>query len=269
MKFRYLGLLLQWVPKKALSRFTGWVVHLKLPWPFGPWSVRWFARRYRINLQEAEKPIAEYLTIAALFTRRLKKGIRPVGKGLVLNPCDATINQSGRISNETLIQAKSKTYTTRELLGDNEFAKRFEGGLYAVYYLCPTDYHRVHSPVDGKIMGSWRLGGTLWPVNEWSVENIEKLFVINERVVTKIETANGFAAVVMVGATNVGKITLSFAPHINKSYEPPIPIARADEFGIFHMGSTVIVLFERGILSVSEFEKGTVLFGADAVSRVP
>ena len=64
-------------------------------------------------------------------------------------------------------------------------------------------------------------------------------------------------AYVMVGATNVGKMTLSFDPEIvtnqshwrqikKKAYTPPHHIVKGQELGIFNMGSTVIVLTPKG-----------------------
>lgn len=63
---------------------------------------------------------------------------------------------------------------------------------------------------------------------------------------------------VMVGATNVGKISMSFDPEIvtnrshfrqliHKVYEPKISVEKGQELGVFNMGSTVIVLATPGV----------------------
>ena len=138
-------------------------------------------------------------------------------------------------------------------MADIEGWEAFQGGQYLTYYLCPRDYHRVHSPVSGKILSCTHVPGKLWPVNPWSVENITQLFAINERTLTLIETDRGLVMVVMVGATNVGKMTMSFdreivtnASHFRslntKEYHPTIDVEKGQELGIFNMGSTVIVL---------------------------
>jgi phosphatidylserine decarboxylase len=57
-------------------------------------------------------------------------------------------------------------------------------------------------------------------------------------------------AVIMVGATNVGRMTLSFADLVTNTGRPasvtvpaaPIPIARGAELGAFNLGSTVVLL---------------------------
>ena len=253
MKQGIIGNFLRFVPKNLLSYFVGWLVQLKLPEKLSLLSVRYFAKYYKINLEEAESPVEQYKTIGDLFTRKLKPGLRPIGEGLV-HPADAKLTQFGKIEVGHLIQAKGKTYSLSEFLGTFHDLTPYEGGSFLTYYLCPTDYHRVHSPVSGKIIRCTHIPGKLWPVNPWSVENISQLFSVNERVVTWIQSEDNLLAVVMVGATNVGKMTMSFDEDIVtntlpakkqreiKVYDPGIEISRGDELGIFNMGSTVVIV---------------------------
>ena len=76
-------------------------------------------------------------------------------------------------------------------------------------------------------------------------------FPVNERVSVLIDTKeHGRVAVVLVGAANVGRISLSFSSLMtNTGGEPvhetpavPIPIRRGDELGAFNLGSTVVLL---------------------------
>jgi phosphatidylserine decarboxylase len=247
------------LPKRAFSRLVGGLVNLPLPQPLGRKSIESFAKFYDIDTAAAERPLSEYRTIGEFFTRRLKPGLRPIGPGVV-HPADALITQAGLVDAGTLIQAKGKTYTVSGLLGGNQFASRFEGGHYLTYYLCPTDYHRVHAPVDGRVIAGAHIPGVLWPVNFASVENVDGLFARNERALAVIETEKGLAALVMVAAVGVGNMTLFFdrtldsAAHAGESgttkldYEPALTLRRGDEFGVFNMGSTVIMLYEKGVL---------------------
>ncbi len=124
-------------------------------------------------------------------------------------------------------------------------------GVYATLYLSPRMYHRVHSPVDGRIR-SWRyLPGRLFPVNDLALPNVEGLFTRNERVAVFLDSeAFGPVAVVLVGATNVGRISLAFTDLVTNvgraalRTEPsaPISIARGDDLGAFNLGSTVVLL---------------------------
>ncbi|MGE3388049.1 MAG: archaetidylserine decarboxylase [Bdellovibrionales bacterium] len=246
-----LRLLIYLVPKSLMSRAAGLLSRTRWPKPFGPMLVRWFANRYRLNLAEAERTLPEYLTIQDLFTRRLKPGARLVANEVAVHPADAELTVSASINAGLLLQVKGWTYTVQEFLNEAS-AEVFENGTQLTYYLCPTDYHRVHSPVDGEVVKVTYIPGNLWPVNNWSVTHIHKLFVRNERVVVWIKTNHGLVAVVMVGATNVGQMTLSFHPELItnkgqpamvKTYEPAPKLVRGGELGVFNMGSTVVVLY--------------------------
>ena len=252
------------IPKNLLSRVVGEIVSLKKPEFLARGLRDWFVRNYHINMDEAEFSINAYPSLSQLFTRRLKVGARPLGAGLV-HPCDANLTCVEMIESDTLIQAKGRHYNLNQLLGADEqtpVGEVFLGGAHLVYYLCPTDYHRVHSPIDGEVTQVVHVPGRLWPVNSWSVANIPNLFSINERVIFHIRTALGPVALVMVGATNVGKISVSFDPEIItnqrqisevpfiKSYTPAIRLNKGDELGIFHMGSTVVLLYGPGMLNV-------------------
>lgn len=245
------------LPKKQLSRFVGAFVHLQLPQPLRVLSIRLFASYYRIRIDEAEMPIDSYRSIGDFFVRRLKSGLRPLGASRLVHPADSVITQKGELSSGTLLQAKGKTYRLNDFLGEIS-SDRYLGGAFATYYLCPTDYHRVHSPIRGAIGRVLWIPGELWPVNSWSTQNIDQLFSINERVVIEILTDEGPLAFVMVGATNVGQMSLSFWPDFRtncanqnkpllQDFKGQIQITKGQELGAFHMGSTVVLCLTESV----------------------
>ncbi len=241
------------LPRRFVSRWVGALVHLPLPWPFSEITVRTFAWWYRIRLDEASRPTYQYRSIGQLFVRYLKPGVRPLASVPAVHPADSRISQYGRIDHGWIVQAKGKKYKAQEFLVDPDWKNKFEAGFFLTYYLCPTDYHRVHSPVTGHISRVVHIPGDLWPVNQESVEKIDELFIRNERMVVEIATEFGPVAVVFVGATNVGSIELSFerslrgnsqqSEVIEKTYRPPLEIQKGQELGLFRMGSTVVVLY--------------------------
>ncbi|MBO9668091.1 MAG: phosphatidylserine decarboxylase [Bdellovibrio sp.] len=229
-------------------------MHFEGPKWFARATIRGFAWWYNIALEEAEKPYTEYKSIGDFFVRHLKSGIRPIGPTWAVHPADSKITQAAPIDNGTLIQAKGHTYKLRDFTQDPDCDKKWAGGFFMTYYLCPTDYHRVHSPVDGQITDVRYMPGELWPVNEWSTTNVPNLFSVNERILVEIQTDLGPVGVMFVGATNVGHIVLSFddkiagnqkGPHIfqHKHYSPEIPTHKGSELGMFRMGSTVVMLY--------------------------
>ncbi len=250
--------LLRYLPKDHLSYFAGLLVRTRLPRPIAQWSVRTFARKLAINVDEAAKPIGEYCSISDFFVRDLKPGCRPI-EGEFVSPVDALLRGVGTIENGRLEQVKGKTYGLAAFLGHDEHASSFDGGLYFNFYLSPRDYHHIHSPVSGRIARSIHVPGKLWPVNDWSMATIPELFAVNERVVTYLDSSFGLVAVVMVGATNVGRMSVAYDSFVTnvppreretrvRNYDPPRPLAAGARLGTFHMGSSVVVLVRPGII---------------------
>jgi phosphatidylserine decarboxylase len=248
-------------PKRALSGAIGWGGSRNLPSALRAAMLNRFARVYGIDTSEAEKPIGEYAGFDDFFTRRLRPGARPIDSspGRVISTSDGTVVESGLAEAGKLLQAKGVLFALDELIGDAEAAARLEGGAYFITYLSPKDYHRVHAPVAGRVVGWRHLPGVLFPVNARSVNREPRLFVGNERFVTFIESEAGFCAVVMVAAVGVGHVTAAYDEEVethrrrfaragvsHRRYEEPRPIGRGDELGIFHLGSTTIVCFEPG-----------------------
>lgn len=247
----------RYLPKNHVSYVMGLLAHMPLPQIIRTFVIKKFAEFYKINLDEAEKNIDQYSSLGDFFVRRLKPGLRPIGQTWALHPADSVITQLSAIENGKLIQAKNKNYFVNDFLSDTEGLKKYNDGFFVTYYLCPTDYHRVHSPVDGEIIKVTHIPGMLWPVNKWSTENIEEMFSINERVVVEIKTEKGLVSLVFVGATNVGYITLSFMPEIKGNhfnvFKPLVKdglsifVKKGDELGMFRMGSTVVMLYSKEI----------------------
>ena len=138
-------------------------------------------------------------------------------------------------------------------LGDEQATAEYEGGLFAIVYLSPRDYHRVHAPVTGPVTAVRHVPGTLYPVNSIGLSHVPNLFARNERVVVHQRSErHGRVASVMVGAIGVGRISLAFDESVltNDDRESGLRVygkrapllSRGDELGTFHLGSTVIVL---------------------------
>src|SRR6478752_2476622 len=208
--------LLSLLPKNALSRAVGSLCRIPAPQPIVQTAMRLFIKKFGVDMSEAEFPLEHYQTFTEFFTRRLKPGARPItpGETLPISPVDGTVGMCGRIEDGTLVQAKGRTYTLPELLGGPTAAldaRDFEGGTFVTIYLAPYNYHRIHAPLGGRITGYTNVPGNLWPVNAVGVENVDKLFCINERLTTFLDTPRGPCAVVKVGATNVGRIRALYA----------------------------------------------------------
>jgi phosphatidylserine decarboxylase len=240
----------------ALSRLTGRVSDLQLPRAILVPAIRAYARACGADLAEAALPAESYPSLNGFSPRRRRAGARPVacGEGVVVSPSDSHLTAIGPLpADGRLEQVKGSTYSVEALLGSAEDAAAFRRGVHATLYLSPAMYHRVHSPVDGCVQ-AWRyVPGRLFPVNPAGVRLVPGLFTRNERVAVFLEAgAHGPVAVVLVGAANVGRISLAFADLVTNAgpARPParvvpaetVALRRGDELGAFNLGSTIVLL---------------------------
>ncbi len=272
--------LLRLAPKASFSSGVGWISRRHVPRPLRRAVYGGFARYAGADLSMLDRPLDAFERFDDFFTRPLPEGARPVDEraGVVVSPVDATVSEVGQSVAGRMIQAKGFDYSVTGLLGDAGEAAPFIGGAYATLYLAPRDYHRIHSPVGGKVVGYRHLPGAFYPVNTLSVRNVPGLFSINERVTTYLSSEVGRVAVVKVAATGVGNITLSYDPKVrshsgtegsSRTYRPEIEVTRAQELGMFHLGSTVIVLFEPGRVALDLRPGQVVRVGAAIGVSVP
>ncbi len=240
----------------------GFLINLSLPPILARVSISVFIKLYKIDPSGASKEISQYRCIGEFFTRDLKPEQRPINSGLV-SPVDGTLRSyqdklepGGRIS-----QVKGRDFLLSELLANDPLVDRFSQAQLWNIYLSPSDVHHIFSPVAGRIFKTVHIPGRLWPVNDWALANVERLFAVNERVVTFIDSGDsgyGLVCVVMVGATNVGRIALTYTdvetnlkPWQRRSvraieHVPPVVVNAGDKIGTFKMGSSVLVLTECG-----------------------
>jgi phosphatidylserine decarboxylase len=244
------------LPKSALSAAAGAATRLPAPPRVHQAAIRAFVKRYHVDMTEAEHGIEHYRTFSDFFARALKPGARPVepGERVLVSPVDGAVSQVGYSVGGELVQAKGLTYSVAQLLGDAQAAAPFHEGAWTTIYLAPRDYHRIHAPLSGTITGYAYIPGEFWPVNPASVLHKRSLFAINERLVTYMQTPVGRCAVVKVGATIVGRIRVTYADIVTHQggpgkvhhFDTPVSLEKGTELGRFEMGSTVILLFEKG-----------------------
>ncbi len=233
------------------------------------WLIDTVTRKFGVDLGEAAQPDpTAYPTFNAFFTRALKPGARladPDPRALLM-PADGRISQCGRIGGPgqepgRIFQAKGRSFTAAELLGDAEAAKPFENGLFATVYLSPKDYHRVHMPWTGTLRETVHVPGRLFSVGTAAVATVPRLFARNERLVCHFDTSFGPMASVMVGALLVSGVETVWSGVEIPRYGDAITrkdwrgkgivLERFAEMARFNYGSTVIVLLPPGVAELS------------------
>jgi phosphatidylserine decarboxylase len=243
------------LPQHALSRLVLAATRVRTEW-FKNLLIWGFLKLYRVDMTEAvESDAYRYGSFNEFFTRALKDGARPIAREAhaIASPVDGCVSAVGTIESGQLLQAKGRYYRLTDLLAEQPWASRFEGGSFATIYLAPFNYHRVHMPLRGVLRQTVYVPGRLFSVNAVTVRYVPSLFARNERVLTLFDTAYGQSAVVLVGALNVGSIATVWAGDITPEPRrvitdlpaPPVMLEKGAELGRFNMGSTVILLFER------------------------
>ena len=261
------------LPKRALTAFAGRVASSN--GRFAPQIIRWFARKYGVNMQEAANPdLGSYYSFNEFFTRALREDARPLADVDFVCPVDGAISQLGAIEHDQIFQAKGHRYSTTAMVGgDRKLAALFDHGSFATLYLSPRDYHRIHMPCDARLLRMIYVPGTLFSVNPATARGVPGLFARNERTVCVFESAFGPFVLVLVGATIVGSMQTTWHGVVNASRsgkirewqydDQQIIFKKGEEMGRFLLGSTVVMLFPRGVVAFNPgwIAAGTVRMG--------
>lgn len=190
---------------------------------------------------EAEKPVSDYRSFNAFFTRRLKPGSRPVGDGIV-SPADGRLRLYLGADADSPFPLKGATRSLRSV-----FDSAAPEGKYdiAVIRLAPVDYHRFHFPCDCILLGETKVvPGWYHSVNPIALVKSPDVYADNERQIVKGRADFGEFYLVDVGAFGVGTIVQTFAGDSH---------AKGEEKGYFKFGgSTVIFIAPAGAVTFDE-----------------
>ena len=204
-------------------------------------------RSLSIDLSEYVVPEGGFLHFNDFFTRRLRPGMRPVetDASRLVSPADGRTFAYTDVDGDTLVPAKGRHVSIRELLKSDEDAQRFAHGTVIIVRLCPSDYHRFHFPCAGVAGPSRTIAGPLESVNPGALARGRAILDRNQRDVTYIDSPTfGRVAYLEIGAMCVGSIVQTFQPGAVKP---------GDEKGYFQFGgSTVILVIEPGRIDVDD-----------------
>lgn len=200
-----------------------------------------------IDLDEAKiEDIKDYSNFNDFFTRKLKKEARPIilDDDVLISPADGKILAYENIDINKVIQVKGIMFTLKDLLLDDNLAKKYEGGTYVIVRLAPSDYHRYHFPDSGFVKESKPIKGHYYSVNPIALKKTVDLYCQNKREITIFQSDNFNDILFLeVGATCVGSII--------QTYNQNTYVYKGAEKGYFKFGgSTVILLFKKDVITV-------------------
>ncbi|MEE4184983.1 MAG: archaetidylserine decarboxylase [Gammaproteobacteria bacterium] len=245
------------LPARWLGGFIYWLSRRRSIWLKNA-LIRGFTALFDVDTTEAARAVPDgYPSFNDFFTRELRADARPFTRDAnqVISPVDGTIAQLGHARHGELIEAKGAHFSAVRLLGDAELAARFESAPFATLYLAPYNYHRIHMPLDGRLVATQFIPGKLYSVNTRTVAVIPDLYARNERLVCHFSGVHGDFILVLVGALNVASMATAWAGEIRgpkhggtvrrhwPSTDAAAPrLRQGDYMGHFNMGSTVILL---------------------------
>jgi len=248
------------ISQPLLSRLWGKIMRLRRPRFLAGLMIRRFQKHYRITMDEFRGNAADYGSLAEFFLRPFDPQKRPLpsNERFLLSPADGRLSELELIGEDRATQVKGWTYPLSLMLGE---AVDFSRGWHvATIYLSPGNYHRFHYPLSAPIRGSFHGGTRLFPVNDFSVTRVKRLYVRNERVVTRFDLQGLPCYMVAVGATFVGSIGIK---HLPGGLPTPGTWQNLDllaeqmaEMGHFAMGSTIILALPAALVESVVAQKG-------------
>jgi phosphatidylserine decarboxylase len=205
-----------------------------------------------LAIDEAEfaKPKEDFSSFNDFFTRKLKPDARPYStdENRFVSPADGRLLIYDDISGQSTIPVKGVEDSIHNLF--NCEINDFNGGKAAVVRLCPADYHRYHFPCDGTVVEQVSIKGSYHSVNPVALAAKRRIFCLNKRTYTLIDTENfGRIAFMEIGAFGVAGIHQTFTGK---------KIKRMQEKGYFDFGGSTIVLL---------FQKNTITFDNDLLEN--
>ena len=258
----------------GVSRVMGRLADLPLPRGIMNSMVDLYAFGLGVDTEEVRLPETPSYPFNQFFGRRLDKDARPIDPvpDALVSPSDGQIVAMGRLDHkDTVFTIKNSRYTLQSLMGTDAPLKQYVNGCYAVIYLHPRDYHRVHVPFDLDLVWSRHIPGSRFPVTSWCEKFVDNVYDKNERMVFGFDIpGGGELTVIMVAAFGVGNIETQFDPGVNRRtvvkrerfFEPAKKVLKGEDLGAFLLGSTVVVIGSNGALELDErLEWGPIKMG--------
>jgi phosphatidylserine decarboxylase len=211
-----------------------------------------FIEFHNLDTNEILDPLDSFKNFNEFFYRKLKPEARPIENpndpNRLVSGADCRLMAFESVNEATRIWIKGREFSVSRLLGDAYAgqAENYNGGALCIFRLAPQDYHRFHSPVDGTIGKMTYISGEYYTVNPQAIRTALDVYGENARKIVPIDSPQfGRVFAVCVGAMMVGSI--------KTTVEEGQAVKRGEEFGYFAFGgSTIVVLFERGVVEWDE-----------------
>ena len=211
------------------------------------------------NMKEYSKPHGGWKSFNQIFARHFKPGYRPIAavsdNSIIVMPADSTFAGQWEIRKDSNVTVKNLNWKISELLEGSPYKDRFENGIFMHSYLSPTDYHRQHAPVGGKVVEARVIQGQVYQrveakaaeknpeTNTLKLERVYESFddagyqFAQTRGLIVLETPIGLVAVLPIGMSQVSSVIITA--------EVGVTVRKGEELSYFQFGgSDIILVFE-------------------------
>lgn len=132
-------------------------------------TLQTFRESHLYNVSEAIEPEDGWETFNEFFSRKLKKGVRPIDSPeddlVIVYPADSTFDASIAnasivgVENNGTVFIKKFPWTIASLLQGSDHAADFNSGVWMHAFLNTHNYHRQHAPVRGRVLETRNIQG--------------------------------------------------------------------------------------------------------------
>lgn len=171
-----------------------------------------FVDFFNINMNDFSPcDVDRYGTFQNFFVRHHAPGARPLfaptDPTCAVIVADARVVVYSTVYRSRKLWIKGDQFTIGNLVRDEDLAKLWHNGAVACFRLSPQDYHRYHSPVQGKIKWFKQIPGDYFQVDPVALQSSVNILTENARCAVCIETEEfGQVLFVAVGAADVGTV---------------------------------------------------------------
>ncbi len=229
------------------------VMGLYLRTPFSKSLIPGFIKKHGIDMSAFAG--RRFKSFNDFFTRQDKTRTPDTDETHLIAPADSSLSVY-KIEENSTFHINGFDYSLEDFFGTGEFDEKFKGGDCLSFRLAATDYHRYCYIDEGSLEKNHFIKGTLYSVQPVCAENF-RIYTKNRRSWTILHTKNfGDIAQIEVGAFSVGGI---------KNHHENYSFKKGEEKGYFDLhGSTIVLLFEKGKISLDEEILSAVKDGSEA-----
>ncbi|CAE6446981.1 unnamed protein product [Rhizoctonia solani] len=223
---------------------------------FGPMALEDMPDFFDTFLCDQNAPYCGFKSWDDYFTRQIRPGARPVecleDNSVINSACESTVYCiATNVKERDSFWLKGQRYSLRDMFHDDPFTNLFVGGTILQCFIRAVNYHRWHSPINGRVIKTRMIPGVYFSQSPQASNGSQTDPISSQRFLTAISTR----ALVFIESDNphigltcfmaVGMIDVSTC---DIQVNPGDRVTKGQDIGMFHFGgSTYCMLFRPGV----------------------